>query len=173
MSPSWPGPLGKVHTNTIAGTLAPRRPARPAAPRTPSPQLQPRRAALTRSSRSPPATSPPKPRGSRTWLRVPAASGRAAGERDHDAGSPPLRLPRSAPPGCPRRRRARRASWLPCLRAPVSPRAHEPARPRACRFASSAVERGTQLPAEFSRSLPSSPELLTPLTPAFRVKKEA
>lgn len=82
-------------------------PPRPAAPRTPSRQLQPRRAAPPRSTRSPPAASPPKARGARTWPRVPAASGRAAGERDYDAESPPLRLPRSAPSGCPRRRRAR------------------------------------------------------------------
>lgn len=117
------GPLGKVHTNTIAGTHAPRRPA---PPHTPSPQLQPRRAAPPRSSRSPPAASPPKPRGTRTWPRVRAAAGNGARERDHDAGSPPLRLPRSAPSGCPRGRRARRSSWLPCLRTPTSRRAHEP-----------------------------------------------
>lgn len=138
--------------------------ARPAPPRTPSPQLQPRRAAPPRSSRLPPAASPPKPRGARTWPRVPTASGKAAGERDYDAGNPPLPSAASLrpaglpapPPGSPH------------FLAPRSPRARELARSRSCRFAPSAGERGTHLPAEFFRSLPSSPELLTP---AFRVKK--
>lgn len=67
----------------------------------------------------------------------------------------PIGLP-ARPPGSP------------LFLATLSPHAHEPARPRASKFASSAVERGSHLPAEFSRSLPSSPELRTP---AFRVKK--
>lgn len=110
---------GKVHTNTTAGSHGPRRPV---PPRTPSPQLQPRCAAKSSCSRSPPVASPPNSRSARTWPSVlPAVAGRAAGERDHDAGSPPLPRPRPAPPGCPRHRQARRATVRPGFPPPRAP----------------------------------------------------
>lgn len=144
---------GKVHTNTTAGSHGPRRPV---PPRTPSPQLQPRCAAKSSCSRSPPVASPPNSRCARTWPSVlPAAAGRAAGERNHGAGS-------LAPP----RRAARSTAGL--GEPPSFLASRLPARPRACRCAASAEENSAHLLAEFFRSLPSSPE---PHTPASRVEK--
>lgn len=140
---------GKVHTNTTAGSHGPRRPV---PPRTPSPQLQPRCAAKSSCSRSPPVASPPNSRCARTWPSVlPAVAGRAAGERDHDAGSPPLPRPRPARPGCPRHRRARRAAVLagfPPPRAPPS----LPVRSLGRRARRSPARRILPISAEFSRA---------------------
>lgn len=165
MSLSWLGPLGKVHTNTIAGTHgAPQaRPPCPAAYPEPAAPAAPRRPAKI----LPLATSRLLAEAARRqdMAKGPGSLGESsgrAGPRRREPAPPPASLRPTGLPAPP--------PGSQCFLAPLSPRAHEPARPRACRFTSSAVERGTHLPVEFSRSLPSSPELLTS---SFRVKKEA
>lgn len=162
--PSRLGPLGTIHTDTTAGTHAPRRPA---LPRPSPPRRVPRAGSSSRAApprQDPPAHHQPLPHRSRAAPGHGQGSQQPRGEQRASATT----TPRARPSGClaPPHRAARaaaglaRASWL-----SRSLRAHQPEG-----SASSAVERGTHLPAECFRSPPSSPELLTP---AFGVKKEA
>lgn len=152
-----PKPAGSTLT-LPQGSTSPAGPARPAAYPEPAAPAAPRRPAKIlplATSRLPTeaarrqdiAKGPQQPPGEQQAIATTTPGARPSGGL-----APPHRAVRAA------------AGLAGLPGSPVS------ARPRACKFASSAVERGTHLPAEFFRSLPSSPELLTP---AFRIKKEA